>query len=79
MASRAVDEQGSATQEIARNVQEAARDNDQVPSNIGGVSQAASDTGAAAILVLTSANDLGVQAETLRAHVGELLAHIRAA
>jgi methyl-accepting chemotaxis protein len=75
----AVEEQGAATREIARNVQEAARGTDQVSSNISGVKQAAGDTGAAAILVLTSADELGVQAETLREDVGVFLANVRAA
>jgi methyl-accepting chemotaxis protein len=75
----AVEEQGAATQEIARNVQEAARGTEQVSSNISGVRQAASDTDASAVLVLTSANDLGMRAATLRTDVGEFLANIRAA
>lgn len=75
----AVEQQGAATQEIARNVQEAAQGTEQVSSNIGGVKQAAGDTGEAAVLVLTSANDLGMQASTLRNDVGEFLANIRAA
>jgi methyl-accepting chemotaxis protein len=75
----AVEQQGAATQEIARNVQQAALGTDQVSSNIGGVKQAASDTGTASAMVLTSANDLGVQAESLRRDVGEFLSNIRAA
>jgi len=44
----AVEQQGSATLEIARNVQEAARGTGEVSANISGVRQAASETGAAA-------------------------------
>jgi methyl-accepting chemotaxis protein len=75
----AVEEQGAATQEIARNVQEAAQGTGQVSTNIVGVNQAAAETGAASGEVLASAEKLGKQAETLRAHVGTFLANIRAA
>ena len=50
----AVEEQGAATQEIARNVQQAARDTE-VSANITGVTQAAGETGAAASQVLGAA------------------------
>jgi methyl-accepting chemotaxis protein len=75
----AVEEQGAATQEIARNVHEAAQGTGQVSSNIVGVNQAAAETGAAASQVLLSAEELGRQAEMLRADVDSFLAHIRAA
>jgi methyl-accepting chemotaxis protein len=75
----AVEEQGAATQEIARNVHEAAQGTGQVSSNIVGVNQAASETGTAANQVLTSAEELGKQAETLRGDVDSFLAKIRAA
>jgi methyl-accepting chemotaxis protein len=58
----AVEEQGAATQEIARNVHEAAQGTGQVSSSITGVNRAASETGAAAGRVLTSADELGTQA-----------------
>ena len=48
-------------------------------SNIVGVNQAAGETGAAANQVLTSAEELGKQAETLRKDVDSFLANIRAA
>ncbi len=75
----AVEEQRAATQEIARNVQEAARGTGEVSTNIVGVNQAASETGAAAGLVLNSAEDLGRQAETLRTDVDRFVGRIRAA
>jgi methyl-accepting chemotaxis protein len=75
----AVEEQGAATQEIARNVHEAAQGTGQVSSSIVGVNQAASETGTAANQVLTSAEALGSQAETLRGDVDSFLAKIRAA
>jgi len=75
----AVEEQGAATQEIARNVNEAAQGTGQVSAKIAGVNHAAAETGTAANQVLSSADDLGRQAETLRGEVGKFLAHIRAA
>ncbi len=75
----AIEEQGAATQEIARNVQEAAQGTGQVSRNIVGVNQAASETGGAARQVLCAADELGRQAETLRGEVGRFLANIRAA
>ena len=44
----AIEEQGSATKEISRSIQEAARGTQDVNSNISGVQKAADDTGAAA-------------------------------
>jgi methyl-accepting chemotaxis protein len=75
----AVEEQSAATREIARNVQEAAEGTGQVSSNIVGVNRAAGETGVAAGHVLNSAEELGKQAQTLRAEVGSFLANIRAA
>jgi methyl-accepting chemotaxis protein len=75
----AVEEQGAATQEIARNIHEAAQGTNQVSSSIVGVNQAAGETGVAASRVLTSSDELGKQAVTLRADVDAFLAHIRAA
>jgi archaellum component FlaC len=75
----AVDEQGAATAEIARNVQEAARGTHQVSSNIGGVSRAASETGQTATQVLAAANQLSQQSETLRSYIEGFFASIRAA
>ena len=75
----AIEEQGTATQEIARNTQEASRGTQEVSSNIVGVNQAAHETGSAATQVLESAGDLSKQAETLRAEVDRFLASIRAA
>ncbi|MEI9982912.1 MAG: methyl-accepting chemotaxis protein [Aliidongia sp.] len=75
----AMEEQGAATQEIARNVQEAARGTAEVSSNITGLNQVVEDTGAASVDVLTSADALGEQAGTLRARVGSFLAEIRSA
>jgi methyl-accepting chemotaxis protein len=75
----AVEEQGTATREIARNTQEAAKGTEQVSANIAGVNHAADETGAAAAQVLASAEQLGRQSETLRADVNRFLEKIRAA
>ena len=53
----AVEEQGAATQEIARNVQQAAAGTQEVSVNIEGVDQAAGETGAAATEVLGAASE----------------------
>ena len=75
----AVEEQGMATAEIARNVQEAARGTQEVSSNIVGVSQTASETGQTATHLLSSANELSQQSETLRSQVEGFFAAIRSA
>ena len=75
----AVEEQGLATQEISRNVLEAARGTQVVSGNITSVSEAAQQTGAAATQVLASASDLSQNGATLRAHVAGFLREVRAA
>jgi methyl-accepting chemotaxis protein len=75
----AVEQQGAATAEIARNVQEAARGTQEVASNITGVTQASGETGQAATQMLGAANELSQQAETLRREVDQFLANVRAA
>jgi methyl-accepting chemotaxis protein len=75
----AVEEQGAATKEIARNVQQAAAGTGEVSSNIGGVTQAATQTGASATQMLQAANGLALQADTLRAEVDTFLAQVRSA
>ena len=75
----AVEQQGSATQEIARNVQEAALGTGQVSSNIAAVNHAAEKTGSASNGVLASAEQLSQQAAALRTDVDRFLANIRAA
>jgi methyl-accepting chemotaxis protein len=51
----------------------------QVSSNIGGVTQAADDTGRAAGRMLAATGDLAKQSETLRAEVDLFLRDIKAA
>ncbi|MCJ2059428.1 CHASE3 domain-containing protein [Methylobacterium sp. J-048] len=75
----AIEEQGSATQEIVRNVGQAATGAGEVTANIAGVASAAESTGAAAELVLGSASELSVQAERLDVEVHRFLDTVRAA
>ena len=75
----AVEEQGAATQEIVRNVAQAALGAGEVTGNIAGVAQASEETGAAATQVLASASELSRQSEQLRAEVARFLATVRAA
>jgi methyl-accepting chemotaxis protein len=74
----AVEQQRAATQEIARNVQEAASGTVQVSGNIAGVNSAAHASGAAANDVLDVAKNLSSQAATLRLAVDGFLARVRA-
>lgn len=75
----AVEHQGRATAEIARNVQQTAASTRTVTRNIAGVSQAANDTGAAAMQVLGAAGDLSRQAETLSQEVETFISKVRTA
>ncbi|MCJ2099715.1 methyl-accepting chemotaxis protein, partial [Methylobacterium sp. E-046] len=72
----AVEEQGAATQELVRNVSQAATGTDQVTGNITGVAQASEATGAAASQVRGAAGELSRQSEYLSAEVSRFLATI---
>ena len=75
----AVEEQGAATQEIARNVQQAASGTAQVSANIAGVTQATDQTGVASAQVLTAADELARLSESLRNEVDGFIGQMRAA
>ncbi len=75
----AVEEQSSATNNIAQNVHAAADGTQEVSANIGGVSEAAGETGQASHNVLDTAEQLSKQSETLRGVVATFLEHVRAA
>ncbi|UHC16349.1 methyl-accepting chemotaxis protein [Methylobacterium currus] len=75
----AVEEQGAATQEIVRNVAEAASGTNQVTHTITEVAGAAEETGAAATQVLSASSELSRQSEQLSAEVKRFLASVRAA
>ena len=63
----AIEEQGTATTEISRSIQEAARGTMEVNANISGVQQAADQTGAAASQVLGAARTIVLSVKDLRA------------
>ncbi|MCP4738538.1 MAG: HAMP domain-containing protein [Bosea sp.] len=75
----AVEEQGAATREIARNIQHAAGGTSEVSSNIVGVSNASNEAGTAAAEVLSSSDALRREADVLRAEIDAFLSNIRAA
>ena len=69
----AVEEQGAATREIARNIQHAAGGTSEVSSNIVGVSTASAEAGTAAGEVLTASGALRREADVLRAEIDAFL------
>jgi methyl-accepting chemotaxis protein len=75
----AIEEQGAATQEIARNVQQAALGSTQVATSIADVNRGAGDTGSASSQVLSSAQLLSNENKRLKAEVAKFLATVRAA
>lgn len=75
----AVEEQSVATKEIAQNVQLASAGTAEVTANIGGVRQAATDTGSAAEKVLGAAGRLSQQSDELRSEVRVFLGSVKAA
>jgi methyl-accepting chemotaxis protein len=75
----AVEEQGAATQEISRNIQQAAKGTSQVSSNVTDVQRGASETGSASSQVLSAAQSLSVESNRLKLEVGKFLNSVRAA
>src|SRR6266481_5578382 len=75
----AVEEQGAATREIARNIQHAAGGTSEVSSNIVGVSCASAEAGTAASEVLNASGALRRETDVLRAEIDAFLENIRAA
>jgi methyl-accepting chemotaxis protein len=75
----AVEQQGSATTDIARNVQEAAQRTRQVTANFAEMQTSAEETGNVAGTVLDAAGTLSVQAETLRTEVEQFVRAMAAA
>jgi len=73
----AVEEQGAATQEIARNVEQAASGTNEVTSNITEVTQGASETGHAASEVLAAADELAKQGDVLGREMDSFLVELR--
>jgi methyl-accepting chemotaxis protein len=75
----AVEEQGAATREISRNVQQAAQGTVQVSSNITDVQRGASETGSASSQVLSAARSLSSESSRLKIEVSNFLSSVRAA
>jgi methyl-accepting chemotaxis protein len=75
----AVEEQGAATQEISRNVQQAALGTTQVSAHISDVKQGATETGSASAQVLSAAQSLSADSNRLKLEVGKFLDSVRAA
>ncbi|MCZ8375199.1 MAG: methyl-accepting chemotaxis protein [Beijerinckiaceae bacterium] len=78
-AANAVTDQGAATQEIARNVQEAMAGTAEVASNITQVSQAASESSEVAGNILKASEGLAQQADRLRGEIDGFVRSMRAA
>ena len=74
----AVEQQGAATREIASNVEQAAQGTREVSANIAAVTKNVVAAGAVCAQVLSSANDLATNSETLHAEVTDFLAEVRA-
>jgi methyl-accepting chemotaxis protein len=75
----AVDQQSVAGQDLARSIDLAARNTEDVTTNIGQLRETSLATGAAASQVLTSSTELEQQASTLKSQMVEFLGHVRAA
>jgi methyl-accepting chemotaxis protein len=75
----AVRQQGTATQEISRNVQRAASGTQQVSANITDVQRGATETGSASSQVLSAAQSLSRDSGRLKLEVGKFLKSVRAA
>jgi methyl-accepting chemotaxis protein len=73
----AVEEQDAATQEIARNVEQAAQGTQQVSGNIAGVTTAADETGSAANQVLRVAQTVAEGTQSIERLVGTFTAEMR--
>ena len=74
-----VEQQNAATQEIGRNVHEAAQGTQQVSETIEGVSQAARETGSAAADVLAASEELSDEAGQLKSLIHQFLGDVQAA
>jgi hypothetical protein len=74
-----VEEQGTAIQEIARNVGASARGSAEVATNITEVDRRAGDTGSASARVLSAAQSLSKESGLLKIEVEKFLDTVRAA
>ena len=74
-----MEEQGSATQEIARSVQTVALGTHEAAANIREVNRGAMETGSASENVLDSARSLSTESSRLREELARFMTTIRAA
>jgi len=75
----AVEEQGASTQEISRNIQNAAQGTSEVSANIADVQRGAGETGAASAQVHASAKSLSSESNRLKLEVAKFLDTVRVA
>jgi methyl-accepting chemotaxis protein len=75
----AVEEQGVSTQEISRNIQNAAQGTSEVSANIADVQRGAGETGAASAQVHASAKSLSSESNRLKLEVAKFLDTVRVA
>jgi methyl-accepting chemotaxis protein len=75
----AIEEQGAATQEISRDVQQAAQRTMEVSSNIIDVQRGTSETASASAQVLSAAQSLSRNSNRLKLEVANFLNGVRAA
>jgi methyl-accepting chemotaxis protein len=75
----AVEQQSTATQEIARSVQNVAHGTHEAAANIMQVNRGATETGSASEEVLNSAKTLSTESARLREELDRFMANIRAA
>jgi methyl-accepting chemotaxis protein len=72
----AVEQQSAATQEIARNVQQAADSTSSVAGHINGVSNCAAEAGESATNMLVAANELTRQTTLVRQEIETFLKRV---
>jgi methyl-accepting chemotaxis protein len=73
----AMEEQGAVTQDIFRNVQQAAQGTQSVSSNIIDVQRRTSETGSASSQLLSAAQSLSGNSNRLKLEVGKFLSGVR--
>ncbi|MFA5040327.1 MAG: cache domain-containing protein [Bdellovibrionales bacterium] len=73
----AIGQQGTATKEISRSIQDTAQGTKEVTSNISGVTKSAAETGTASTQLLDTASQLAREAESLRRVVEDFVSNVR--
>lgn len=74
-----MEQQGTTTQEIARNVQDAASGTSDVTQSMSGVNEASQEAGSSVSKLLASASALSQHSELLRTEVDRFMEQVRAA